>query len=237
MHDVLDVGVGRAEHAALHVHGVLLETIGERHDVAREGRRDQVRAALLRQHREDRLEVLAKAQVEHRVGFVEHHGGERGSVDPAALERVAQATRCGDDHGRVRRERALLVEVARAAGDGHHSDAQRGVEPGQLVAHLLGELPRGRQDEHAGLRGTSELSREVVEQVAHGEADGDRLARPRLRGDAQVPPVERLVEHGLLHGGQRVVAPGCERGRERRADQADERCEVGSGHGCAGLAR
>ena len=89
----------------------------------------------------------------------------------------------------------------------------------------------GRQDEHARPRGAAELGRQVVEQIADGEADGDRLARARLRGDAEIAAFEGLVEHGLLHRGQRVVTLCGERRRERRADEVGE---VGPGHG-AGL--
>ena len=158
-----------------------------------------MRAPLGGQHRQDGVEILAEAEVEHRVGLVEDDGGERRGVDPPALERVAQAPRRGDDDRGVRRQRALLVHVARATRDRRDAHAERRVQPGQLVGHLLRELARRREDEDAGPRRPAELGREVVEQVAHGEADRDRLARPGLRRDAEVAPLERLVEHGLLH--------------------------------------
>ena len=77
--DVLDVGVRLAQARPLDVHRVALEAIGERHDVSREGRRDEVRSALRGELREDRLEVLAEAQIEHRVGLVEHDRREGGA--------------------------------------------------------------------------------------------------------------------------------------------------------------
>ena len=55
-----------------------------------------------------------KPEIEHRVGLVEHDGRERRGVDLPALERVAQAPGRGDDDRWVGRERALLIEVARA---------------------------------------------------------------------------------------------------------------------------
>ena len=81
VHDVLDVGVGRAEARALDVRGVALHAVGERAHVARERRRDEMRAAPGGHEREDRLEVLAEAEVEHAIGLVEHDGAELRRVD------------------------------------------------------------------------------------------------------------------------------------------------------------
>jgi hypothetical protein len=43
------------------------------------------------------LKVLAKAHVEHFVGFVEHHDFQRGEVERAAFQVIAQAPRRADD--------------------------------------------------------------------------------------------------------------------------------------------
>ena len=234
VHDVLDVRVGVAQARALNVDRLLLEAIGQGNDVARERRRDQVRPALLRQQRQDRVEVLAEAEVEHRVGLVEDDRAQLARVDAAALEGVAQ-TPWGRDHDRrVGRQGALLVDVRGPPGHGRDADAQRLEEPGELVGHLLGQLARRRQDEDAWTRGAPVLHREIVEQIPDGEADGDGLARARLRGDAQIAPLERLVEHRLLNGGQRVVALGSEGRGERRADELRE---VSRGHTRGAIAR
>jgi len=197
---VLDVGVSVAEARALDVDGVLLDAIRERHHVARERRRHEVRPSLHRDHGQDGLEVLAESEVEHRIGFVEHDRRERRRVDPLALERVSQTPRGGDDDGRIRRERPLLIQVARSAGDGCDPDAERGVEPRQLVGDLLRELPRRREDEDARSRGAPVLSGEIVEQVADSEANCDRLAGARLRrADASAGPT-RCVRSAAVMG-------------------------------------
>ena len=231
MDDVLDVGVRLAQARPLNVDRVALEAIGERHDVSRERCRDQVRSTLDGELGEDRLEVLAEAQIEHRVGLVEDDRRERRGVDLPALEGVAQTSWRGHDERRVGRERSLLIDVAGSAGDGCDAHSQRRIEPGQLVCDLLRELARGREDEDARAGGAAVLRRQIVEQVAHREADRDRLPRAGLRRDAQIAPFEGVVEHRLLDGSQRVVTLRGERRRERRADEVRE---VGPGHG-AGL--
>jgi hypothetical protein len=52
----------------------LLIFLGQRHDHARQRRREQQRAAGFRRGLEDEFHVLAKAEVEHLVGLVEHDG-------------------------------------------------------------------------------------------------------------------------------------------------------------------
>ena len=93
---------------------------GERHDLARERGRHEVRAVVLRGEREDRLEVVAEAEVEHAIGLVEDDGAELRAVDRAALEVVEEAARRADDDGRACAERAALVAVVAAAGDRGH---------------------------------------------------------------------------------------------------------------------
>ena len=88
---------------------VALVALGERHDRLGHGRREEQGAALRRRRVEYLLEILAKAHVEHLVGFVEHRGLELAEVERAALEMVAQPPRRADhDMGAVREAAALL---------------------------------------------------------------------------------------------------------------------------------
>ena len=57
-----------------------------------------------------------------------------------------------------------------------------------------------------------------LDELAKREPDGDRLARARLRRDAEIAAGERLVEHRLLHRGQARVALLFERACHRRPD-------------------
>ena len=60
----------------------------------------------------------------------------------------------------------------------------------------------GRHALHCGVAARAHLivlpffrfTSEVIEEVAHGEADGDGLPRAGLRRDEQIAPLERLVE-------------------------------------------
>ncbi len=224
---VIDVRVGLTEAGALHVHGVALKSVRERHNITREGGRDEVRSSLLWQCAEDGLEIVAKAEVKHGVGFVENDGGQLRGVDLAALESIAQATRRRDDNRRVRGERALLIEEARAAGDGCDANPQRRIKPSQLIGHLLRQFACRRQDQNARLSRADRRRRDDAEEVPHGQPDCQRFSRARLGGDAQIASFEGLVEHGLLHRGQRVVAL---RGKRRRKRRANHPCELGPDH-------
>jgi hypothetical protein len=214
VHDVIDIAIGAAERGALDALRVLLHPVGQRCHVSREGRRDQMRAMPWRSLVEDRFELIAKAQVEHAIGFVEHHGGHVARLDATAIQMIEQAPGRPDHDGRPRRERAVFVAV-RAAAD-HRRDAQllRGVQPGKLVVDLLGELARGADDD--GLRPCHGRALDLVsgQRVAEREADGQRLAGTGLRADAQVASVELGVEHRTLNRRQRRVAFLGQRGRQ-----------------------
>ncbi len=77
--------------------GVALIAAGQRLDVARHGGREQQRLALGWRRVEDEFEILAEAEIEHFVGFVEHDGLQLGQVETAALQMIAQAARRADD--------------------------------------------------------------------------------------------------------------------------------------------
>ena len=53
--------------------GVLQVTAGQALDLGREGRREQEGGALFGQVAQDALQIGQKANVQHAVGFVEHH--------------------------------------------------------------------------------------------------------------------------------------------------------------------
>ena len=52
---------------------------------------------------EDEFEIVAKAEIEHLIGFVQHDGADRGKVERAARDVVAQASRGADDDVRSAR--------------------------------------------------------------------------------------------------------------------------------------
>ena len=213
--EVLDVGVRGAGGGAFDARGIGLHAVGERHDLARERRRHEVRAMVFRREADDGLEVVAEPEVEHAIGLVEHDGGELRSVDGAALEMIEEPTRRADDDGRPGAERASLVAVVAAAGDGSDLHAQRRVEPRELDLHLGGELARRRDDERAGAGCALRRGAGVtLDGLANDEPDRERLARAGLRADPEITPDVRGVEDRLLNGRERGVALLRDRARE-----------------------
>src|SRR5690606_13779397 len=67
-------------------------------DVFGEGGREQQVLALARQAREDLLDVVHEAHVEHAVGFVEDQNFNVGQVDTALAGEVKQAAGAGDQY-------------------------------------------------------------------------------------------------------------------------------------------
>ena len=68
---------------------------------------------------EDEFEILAKAEVEHLVGFVENDGRELFRVQSATLDVIAQAAGRADDDMSALRELAALESRVHAADAGH----------------------------------------------------------------------------------------------------------------------
>ena len=201
VHEVLDVGVRGAGWRPLDARGIGLHAVGERHDLARERRRNEVRAVVLGREAEDRLEVVAEAEIEHAIGLVEHDGGELRAVDGAALEMIEEATGSADDDGGAGAERAALVTIVAAARDRRDLDAERSEEPRQLDLDLRRQLARRRDDEGAGpgcaLRRRAGVA---LDRLANDEADRQRLARAGLRADPEIAPCVCGIEHRLLNG-------------------------------------
>ena len=119
---------------------------------------------------EHEFEILAEAEIEHLVGFVEHDDRQRGDVERAALEMIAQPPRRADDDvarplARLRRSRCASMPPTQA------DDARTGmaVEPGQLALHLHRQLARRRDDQRqrrAGRRQSGSASPSSVAAMA-----------------------------------------------------------------------
>jgi len=98
---------------------------------------------------------------------------------------IEEAARRSDDDRRLRAERAELVAVAAATGDGYDLRVERSVEPGELFLDLLCQLTRGRDDDRTRL-GALVLALLVavglvvgrfgLDRVANGQTDRDRLS-------------------------------------------------------------
>ena len=212
---IVDVAVLLARVRRGDAEGVALVAAGERLDRLGQRRREQQRAALGRGRIEDLLEVLAEAEVEHLVGFVEDDDLEAAGRQRAALEVVAQPPRRADDDVRP------CLQGARLAPDLHPADAGDDVatgvlvQPVELAGDLEGELARRRDDEGQRLGGARQLVRVAEQRRGHREAIGDGLARPRLRRDEQVAALRLRDEDGGLDGRRVGIAArgeGCAEG-------------------------
>ncbi len=159
-----------------------------------------------RRLRQDGLELVAKAEIQHPIGLVEHHRLEPARVDGAAVQVVEQATRSAHHERRATRERAVLVAIARTADHGGDTQIERRVEPAELRLDLLRELARRHDHERLRPRELGLLGREVRERLAQQEADGERLARARLRAHPHIASLELGIEHLRLDGRERRVA-------------------------------
>ena len=85
---------------------------------------------------EDEFHILAKAEIEHLVGFVEHDGLQLRDVEPAAPQMVAAAGRaCRPRCGRPPPVRAVRARI-HAADAGDHARIGILVEPREFALHL-----------------------------------------------------------------------------------------------------
>ena len=169
---------------------------GDALDVFAHGGREEERIALFGHARQDGVDAVGEAHVEHFVGFVEHdvlHGVELGH---AALHEVDEAPGGGHDDLGTLAQGAYLALDARAAVDGQYVqpvDVSRIVF--QVAGDLQAELACGAQDD--GLRAAVG----GVDLLEHGQAIGGRLARARLgQGDDVVARAQEVGNHFFLHG-------------------------------------
>ncbi len=100
----------------------------------------------------------------------------------------------------------MLVAVGRTARHRRDAQALRRVQPGELIVHLLGQLARRHDHERARPRHVRRLDGFTRHGSPQRETDGQRLARARLRADAQIASFVRGIQHRLLHRRERRVA-------------------------------
>ena len=165
--------------------GLAQVALGDPRDRRGDGRREERGLALCRGGRQDRVEVLGEAHVEHLVGLVEHDDPRRIEAQAAALEVVDRSTRRGDDDVDPATQAAQLLPDRLAAVDGHDPGAERLAVDVEGLGDLHRELA-GRDDhERAGRVGAGLPDRDALED-RQGERRGLAGAGRRLGQD--VPP-------------------------------------------------
>ena len=204
--------------------------LGHARDRPGDRRREQGRLPLQRQGRQDPLEVVGEAHVEHLVGLVEDDGLDLVEADRAAVEVVDRAPRRRDDDVHAAREAVELRRDRLAAVHRHDAHAELAPVPVDRLGHLHRELARGREDERrgtaapvpstrraatldraAGLAVRVEALREALEDR---QGEGGGLAGAGRRLGEQVPALEQGRDRGQLDGRGLLVAEGGERAQE-----------------------
>ena len=112
--DPLDGGRGRRHR---HFGRVGQIAVGELLDRPRHGRREEQGLALGRDQRDDPLQRMDEAEVEHLVGLVEDEDFELAQAERALVDEVEQAAGRGDQHVEAARDGAHALRIGNAAED------------------------------------------------------------------------------------------------------------------------
>ncbi len=100
---------------------------------------------------QNELQVLAKAHVEHLVGFVDHDGFQCRNFQRPPLQMIAQTSRRADDDVHAVLQLAPLAAGVHPAHAGDHPRAGILIEPVQFALNLQRQLTRRRDDERERL--------------------------------------------------------------------------------------
>ena len=126
---------------------LLLILLRQRDDAARQGRREQQRAAGVRRSLEDEFHILAKTQIEHFVGLVEHDSLQFRDVETAAPQVIAQPSRRADHNVSALGKLALFAARIHAADAGDDAPIRILIKPCKFAMDLQGEFARWRDDQ------------------------------------------------------------------------------------------
>jgi len=163
--------------------GVMHVLVGELEHAVAQGRREQQDLALLarRQAAENETHVLDETEVEHAIGFVDHHHLDRTQAEHVLLVVVEQAARGGDDDVAAVTQLLALLVVIDAAVD-------QGAAQTRMAADRLGvllDLDRqfaGRRDDQGARVGVLAIGggRMGQQPVHQGDQEGTGLASAGL---------------------------------------------------------
>ena len=152
-------------------------------DVARHGRREEQRLAVLGDRAGDTTDVTNEAHVEHAVGFVEDEEGHAAELHVTAVDQVEQTARRGDEDIDAARQGLDLTAVAQAADDRGELEAEAATVGVEAARNLDRQLAGRRQHEGARALRLGAFLR-LRKMLQHRQSEGGRLAGAGL-GDAQ----------------------------------------------------
>ena len=213
---VLDVGMAAFVALDFNAERPLLIFFCQGHDAARQGRREQQRAAGFRRGFEDELHVLAKAEIEHLVGLVEHDRLQLPDVEAAAPQMIAEPAGRADHDVGARGEFALLAARIHAADAGDDARIGMAVKPGEFAVNLQRKLAGRRHDQRqrcAGLFKPLGIAKQIFrdrQTISH------RLAGAGLRGNQEIAAIGFVRQNSGLYLSQPIEVAFRQSSGERR---------------------
>ena len=195
--------------------GVALEILGQFGNPGGHGGGKHQGAALGRGGGKDEFQILAKAEVKHLVGLVQHRRAQTRQIKAVALDMVAQPPRRADHDMRAAIKGALFGAVIHAADAGRDLRPGLGVKPVELARYLQRQLAGRRDDQRHRHIGEQQPVGPAQQFVGNRDAEGGGLARAGLGRNQQVAPHGCGGPNGLLHRGEGVIALG----RQRRCQR------------------
>ena len=170
------------------------------------GGREHQGASTFRRGLEDELKILAEAQVEHLVGFVQHDHLHAGHVQGPAFDMILQTSGRPDHDMGTALQRPALGPHIHPADAGDHRGAGELVKPFQLTLHLKRQLPGRRHGQGKRCWRAFEMIGTVQQGGGHGQPEGHGLTRAGLRRDQGVGIAHLGRKNRLLNRGQRLIS-------------------------------
>ena len=216
---IFDVDMAVLAALDLDPHGVALIVSRQRRDRLGHGRGKQQAAFVGRHGGEHEFEILAEAEIEHLVGFVEHHDCERRNIERLALDVIAQAARRAHYDMDARLQGAPLALRVHAADARHDPRAGGSEKPRQLALNLQRQFARRRDDQRERRAGRGQRRRDAEQRLRHRDAIGDGLARAGLGRNQEIPTESlRRRDRGLNRRRLQIAAL-----RREQAQETDSR--------------
>ena len=210
--ELLDGVDGQRRRLHLDRDRVVQVLVGEAPDLGRHRRREQRRLAARRRQRQDPLDVLQEAEVEHLVGLVEDDEPARVKHQRVAGDQVLDPADGADDDVAAGAQLRLLGADRGAAEHGHDVDALALAVCAQGLRDLDAQLARRRQ--HEALN----LVLGGIDVLEHRQAERGRLARARLRLADYVGAVQQRRDRLLLDRARLLVAQVVDRVEQIRGE-------------------
>ena len=203
---IIDIAMRLALIDGVDAEGVVLIAARKVCDVARDCGGEQQRAPFFGRGVENELHVFAEAQIEHLVGFVQHHGAQGADVEAIALQMVAQTSGRADDDVAAVFQRARLAAHVHAADTCADACACGAIEPDQLALHLHGQFARGRNHQSKRSAGGAHALFPAKQRCCQRKSVSDGLSGAGLCGDQQIAVFSFRLQDGGLNGGRLVIS-------------------------------